>query len=53
MEYEIIGGYDDNIIIYYYVVKGYIFIFIDNLGNDICFVGIFIIVENNVDIKFQ
>lgn len=45
MEYEITGGYDDNITIHHHAAKGYIFIFIDNPGNDIRSAGTSIIAE--------
>ena len=51
MEYEITGGYDDNITIHHHAAKGYIFIFIDNPGNDIRSAGTSIIAENNADTK--
>ena len=53
MEYEITGGYDDNITIHHHAAKGYIFIFIDNPGNDIRSAGTSIIAENNADTKSQ
>ena len=53
MEYEIAGGYDDNITIHHHAAKGYIFIFIDNPGNDIRSAGTSIIAENNADTKSQ
>ena len=50
---EITGGYDDNITIHHHAAKGYIFIFIDNPGNDIRSAGTSIIAENNADTKSQ